>query len=1015
MKNNKLNKVWIAGLAALVILILLLTMCTGPKEKTAETQPTETEAQLLAAPTEKNEPAAQTTAPTEETTQPTEETTEPTEETTEPTEETTEPTTSGSNNSGSDNTGSGNTGTTTPTEPPLEVPEAGTEKNPYVEVVSEYPVKVTTVSIPASGGINYLIAGSAGNVITIEDPEAKLVCGDKTYTPDENGVLTADLSEMTADAVITVSNSGEEEQAYVLHIALPQGEKENPEIVDDLTGIPVKLKSDDADGYYYQWTATSTGTLKLTIKEDAQESAAAAAKKLFAGRASMAQPETEEASRIRETVAVQQEAVSDLAAALAEAQTAAQTQPNVDIIVTAGEKTSKLSDSQDGAVTIDVEKHQKVLIQVIAVPDEEGKYPAVNAELTGSFEIWPGTEENPYEYTLAGVPDTVTTVEIPSGNQVYYRFTGAEGTVLTIADQACVIHNNVTYGPTVSNAVWVELPAENAEPILLAVGNQNTEAKVLTLNFAYKGSTICPEILNSIESIHTVLQEGDTDGYTYQWTAADPGTVSLKLDSVTPEDAACDVTLSVGGTDRMTKIVDGAASIDLAAGETLIVQVSVQADENGTYPALELSLSGSFAPAPGTTADNPLVIADTGIPATITVGAEKTFYLSGSFHGQILTIQDAWDAVLGYNGQTFAADESGTITLTFPEPEGETPEPIALNLTSGTDKEYTLVFSYPLGTAQNPQPMALGENQAVLAENDPSGYTFVWYADIEGELTITLPEDAQWQYTLDGITHTSAEEPRQAIATIPVTVGQDILFTVNTFDAAAPDTTPAETVSFTVSFYDPTLGTEANPINLGLTDTITIPAGQTVYYTAKADGMTLTLTGENVKLSHNGTEYTAEEGKLVLLCKGAGMMMPPVFAITNLAAEEITCTVAFTYPLGHQENPAALQLGEIKITLAAADEVGYCFTWKAEGSGTFTITMAEGNAWQYVVNNLTSGVSGELHVSNDDPVVLSETVTVSAGDELRIIVNTYDPENPFSTPGGELTFHTEFAPDQTAE
>lgn len=1008
MKNNKLNKIWIAGLAALVILILLLTMCTGPKkEETVETLPTETAEQQLAAPTEQTRQPAETTAPTEETTEPTEETTEPTEETTAPT--------TGSNDSGS---GGGSTTPTNPTEPPLEVPEAGTEKNPYLEVVSDYPGKVSTVNIPGKGEISYLISGSAGNILTIHNANAKVVCGEKTYAPDADGILTVDMSELTADAVISITNAGEEELVYELLITEPLGAKTNPVIIADISAIDVALKAGDADGNFYKWTATATGTLTLSVKpeevisgETEQTGAAAVLTALMdALNVSNAEEMTDPVSK--ETAAEAAEEPADDATD-EELETQETETPEIEVIVTVGEKTFKLSESQTGSIVLDVAKQEEVLIQVMAIPDEEGTYPEVSAQLIGSFAIKPGTEENPYEHTLTAVPESFTTVEIPAESQVYYRFIGAEGTVLTIADQACVILENVTYGPTVNDTVWVELPAEEAEAIVLAVGNQNTEAKALTLNFAYKGSVECPAILSSIESIDAALEESDADGYFYQWTADDPGTVSFVLDSIAPESAAYDVTLSVAGTDRSTKFVDGAASIELKAGETLIIHVAAQADEDGAYPAISLKLSSSFTPAPGTSADNPLVISDTGVPTAITVGAEKTFYISGSFHGQSLTIWDAADAVLGYNGQTISSDEFGTLTLSFPKAEGEAPEPITFTLTSNTASEYTLEFSYPLGTAQNPALMVLEENQAVLEANDADGYSFAWYGDIEGELTITMPEDDNWQYTLDGVTHTSAEEPKRASVTIQITEGQEILFTVNTFDPDS-DGTPAGTVTFTVSFYDPTLGTEENPIYLELTDTITIPAGQTVYYTARVDGMTMTLTGENVKLTHNGVEYTPLDGVMEIACKGKGMMQPPVFAITNTAEEETTCTVEFTYALGHQENPAQLKLGETKITLEAGDEDGYCFLWKAEESGTFTITMAEGKHWQYVVNNLTSFVSGELHVSNDDPLVLSETITVSTGDEIRIIVNTYDPEMPFSTPGGEITFVTAFAA-KTAE
>lgn len=1001
MKNNKLNMVWIAGGAALVILLLLLTMCTSPKEENVKVLPAETMVHLFSEPTEMPTVSAEAT---EETTAPTEETAETT-EATEETEETTAPTT-GNNNSGN----SGNTGTTKPTEPALKVPDAGTEKNPYVEVVSEYPGKVTTVKIPAKGTISYLISGSGGNVITIENPNAKVVCGEKTYTPDENGILTVDLADLTADAVIVITNAGAEELTYDLLISEPLGAKTNPIVLDDLAEIAVNLKADDADGLYYQWTAPAAGTLKLGTKVQTMDTVSAKEMSVdetagnllldlakLAGASEKSQGKALKTAKAEETTGETVETVAVLS--------------GVDVIVTAGDKNYKLSEAEDSLLTLELEKHDRIQIQVVAKADAEGKYPASETVLTGSFALRPGTEDNPYELTLTEIPSSVQTVVIPAESQVYYNIIGAGGTVLTIADNACVIHGNVTYGPVVNNSVWVKLPeSENGEAILLAVGNQNETEKSLTLNFAYEFTAACPGVLHGIETIEASLPEGNGEGFYYQWTAADPGTVKLNLESITPETAACDVKLSISSTDRSTRIQDGTASIDVLAGETLIICISVAADENGTVPAAQVKLSGSFLPAPGTTAENPIVISDLSSPATVSVDEGRTVYLAGLFCGKNLTIESAFGATLDYDGKTYSADENGTITLSFPEAEGESSEDIALSITSEYAWEYVLIFKDPLGSPLNPEAMVLGDNQAVLEENDEDGYSFSWYADIEGELTITMPEGEAWQYTLDGVSHNSAEAPVTASNTIPVTTGQQVLFTVNTFAPEKPDSTPAGTVRFAVSFYDPTLGTEANPISLELTDTVTIPAGQTVYYTAKADGMTLTLTGENVKLSHNGAEYTAVDGKLTLLCKGEGMMMPPVFAITNLAEEEASYTLEFTYPLGHAENPAKLQLGETKITLEAGNEVGYCFTWTAGESGSLTITMPEGTKWQYVVNNLTSGVSGELHTGSDEQVVSSETITVSAGDEISIIVNTFDPENPFAPPGGELTFRTEFVP-----
>ena len=177
MKNTKRNKLWLLAIPALlVILAIVVTACNGSREEPAEPQINTT-----AAPTEQTQPVTETTEAVEETTEATEETTEATEETTEATEETTEPTeetTAPTTGSNSGNSGDSDDSGTNPTVPKLEVPDPGTQKNPYVEVVSAYPGEVTTVNIPKKGTVSYMLWGVAGKVITIEDPDVKLVVGE---------------------------------------------------------------------------------------------------------------------------------------------------------------------------------------------------------------------------------------------------------------------------------------------------------------------------------------------------------------------------------------------------------------------------------------------------------------------------------------------------------------------------------------------------------------------------------------------------------------------------------------------------------------------------------------------------------------------------------------------------------------------------------------------------------------------------------------------------------------------
>ena len=777
MQNTKLNMLWLV-----VILSLLLTACGGSRQEPAENTAAETTVQTTA--------PEETIRSTTESTAAVEETTEATEETTEPTEETTAPTTG---NAGDDDD---DPEPTKPTEPKLEVPDPGTEKNPYVEALSDYPGQVETVNIPTKGSVSYLIWGSAGKVLTIAQPDVKLVWGEKTYTSDESGLLSVDLSEAASDPVLTISNQDAQARSLVISVTEPVGSKNNPQILANLTSVPVELKAGDEDGIWFRWTADATGTLTLTVREGQGDREAQLKRFRLGALDGLLNRQPEEktgAAEIAGSLSTLMQMFSE------ETENLTEVKLGYEITASVGDTVAKLTESENAELVLEVSKEDSVLIHVVAAPDGEEKLPAVSAEISGSLEI-----------------------------------------------------------------------------------------------------------------------------------------------------------------------------------------------------------------KPGTAAEKPLEITDLSAPTTVTLEKEEPFYVSGAFHGRILTIYDAGDLKLALNDQTILPDESGTVTVCFPAAKEESPATIVLQLTSAVDKEYTLVFSYPLGTPENPDTMVPEENCAILEENAPDGYTFLWHADVDGELTITMPADSHWQYTLLDETHNSAEEPSARVQIVPVTAGTELVFTVNTYDPENPEVTPAGTVTFTASFFDPTLGTEGNPIWLELSDTLTIPAGKTVYYTARVDDMIMTLSGENVSVNHNGTDYTPVEGVITLDCKGASETEPPVFAITNTGTQEETFAVTFGYPLGHSENPEILTLGKTEVTLAEGNAEGRFFTWTAEASGSFTVTMTDGAHWQYALSNVTGGISGEHHTSGDDPVRLTETIAVSAGDTVRIMVNTYDPANPYAPPAGTVIFTTAF-------
>ena len=68
--------------------------------------------------------------------------------------------------------------------------------------------------------------------------------------------------------------------------------------------------------------------------------------------------------------------------------------------------------------------------------------------------------------------------------------------------------------------------------------------------------------------------------------------------------------------------------------------------------------------------------------------------------------------------------------------------------------------------------------------------------------------------------------------------------------------------------------------------------------------------------------------------------------------------------------------------------------------------MPEGN-WSYTINNMTTCQYGDTQWSDSDPVVNPAEIAVAAGDEIQVIVNTYDPADRWNNPAGEITFTAE--------
>ena len=213
----------------------------------------------------------------------------------------------------------------------------------------------------------------------------------------------------------------------------------------------------------------------------------------------------------------------------------------------------------------------------------------------------------------------------------------------------------------------------------------------------------------------------------------------------------------------------------------------------------------------------------------------------------------------------------------------------------------------------------------------------------------------------------------------------------------------------------------AEPIDITLVEgenNITVPAGSSANATTNFDkDYVITITGQwGVTVFVNGVEYYPNR---------MGNLEAPLPAgentveFKNSAEEpaEIVAIVAAPIVGDTMDDPMILdEAGDYTASVDANYPQGVFYSYVATADGTLTLTITSEGGWTYVINNITAGIYGDTQWSDSDPVAPSTTINVSAGDEIAFIVSTYDPENPWNAPAGEVTFTlTEGSGEQETE
>ena len=255
-----------------------------------------------------------------------------------------------------------------------------------------------------------------------------------------------------------------------------------------------------------------------------------------------------------------------------------------------------------------------------------------------------------------------------------------------------------------------------------------------------------------------------------------------------------------------------------------------------------------------------------------------------------------------------------------------------------------------------------------------------------------------------------------------------------TFDVAAkmgrmPSTvviynTGDEAAEITIEFTYP-VGSFANPETIFNPTNVTVSLafgdedGHYYKWIAQADG-TLTLacpTVEDVEydvIIMNNRSYAQRslvndgaDGKVSIDVKAGDEIIIQVLVIPTVAdwgsyVNELNTnlTGSFVFPVGSFENPAALELGDLQVSLEAGNRNGYFYTWTADVDGYITIKCPTLDAeYDVVVTNLSTYAVKTLLEDGANGVL---KVAIKKGLELSIQVVAI-PDAEWNTPAIDVT------------
>lgn len=572
-----------------------------------------------------------------------------------------------------------------------------------------------------------------------------------------------------------------------------------------------------------------------------------------------------------------------------------------------------------------------------------------------------GSEGSPYYELIGDLPvDTpIDTVAIPVKSAVYYNLDVAEASVLTIenAADAYVLYQEKEYKADENGVVSLTLAAAQEDaPVLVQIGNNDAEERTFSLKFSHAvGAKENPHILEDEETVAdgkwtkelaVSLAAGNAKGYHYQYTAAEKGTLSLFVKSVTGKDDGqtdvepvaetdsklCEIVVSVGeATYKLSESSTDSVSADMNAGDVAMIQIVAIAAEDGTYPALEALVDCVFTYPQGTE-KNPICVCDqTSVDIQNLAKDEKRYYYAEDMKGAELIINNKYAYIQMGEKTQEAVDDRVKVTI-------DTSDRVVFVVghNASVARSFKLEISHAVGSKLNPQNLGTSTRKATKS-GIMRDYYLIHQANKDGIITfeILVADSVNWKYEIKNLNTgecsdvcSSADETPKTIFSLGVYEGDKIQVVFSTsngqeatikyiFNRKDKD---ASAVSETV------LQSGKNALKSVSTATTTIykfTSGEIGTYIFETDVGTLSYWGSSVEEMANAT---TEESN-VLTCNVTTEDETVLIGVTGANSCNLNIIKSIVY--GQEKTPAvyAMELQEneqfVPVDLTQKEELFY--------------------------------------------------------------------------------------------